>query len=392
MSHHTLPSRAPLLGAALVAAAWAPEARALRLFGSTCSEPIGTVRISEPDDGEELWASYGLSAPTRMLRVMVNESGCFTVVDRGAGLAAIRDEQELASAGQLREGHSVGGGQIRAADFVLIPDLVSQNANAGGSSFGAGAEKRGLFSGIGGSVGMSKHSQKAEVVLTLVDARTSEQVVTVSGEAKITDKAREAALRAHQAGVRGGIHYSSWENTEIGQVIKKAYEEAFEKMEPALRKLAAQRSGRPTGMMGAAMSLLGMPGSQGKDPQQTMQVMQQVAQQAGFMPAQAPAQAEPQAVAPAAVPMAVAAAPAPAPAPAAAPARDVAGLVQAQTLQVRRAARLLAQPSAGAEAVGELRPGMLLFPTGTHEGALIEVEDEVGNRGWVPAAAVEAAS
>lgn len=371
MSHHTLPSRAPLLGAALVAAAWAPEARALRLFGSTCSEPIGTVRISEPDDGEELWASYGLSAPTRMLRVMVNESGCFTVVDRGAGLAAIRDEQELASAGQLREGHSVGGGQIRAADFVLIPDLVSQNANAGGSSFGAGAEKRGLFSGIGGSVGMSKHSQKAEVVLTLVDARTSEQVVTVSGEAKITDKAREAALRAHQAGVRGGIHYSSWENTEIGQVIKKAYEEAFEKMEPALRKLAAQRSGRPTGMMGAAMSLLGMPGSQGKDPQQTMQAMQQVAQQAGFMPAQAPAQAEPQAVA---------------------PARDVAGLVQAQTLQVRRAARLLAQPSAGAEAVGELRPGMLLFPTGTHEGALIEVEDEVGNRGWVPAAAVEAAS
>src|SRR5690606_37414163 len=143
-----------------------------------------------------------------------------------------------------------------------------------------------------------------------------------------------------------------------------------EKMEPALRKLAAQRSGRPTGMMGAAMSLLGMPGSQGKDPQQTMQAMQQVAQQAGFMPAQAPAQAEPQAVAPAAVPMAVAAAPAPAPAPAAAPARDVAGLVQAQTLQVRRAARLLAQPSAGAEAVGELRPGMLLFPTGTHEGAL----------------------
>ena len=31
----------------------------------------------------------------------------------------------------------------------------------------------------------------------------------------------------------------------------------------------------------------------------------------------------------------------------------------------------------------DIEPGMLLYPTGTREGTMWEVEDEVGNRGWV---------
>jgi len=394
MSHPHLPSRALVLGAVLATAAWAPDARAA-LFGSTCSEPIGTVRISEPDDGDELWASYGLSAPTRMLRVLVNESRCFTVVDRGAGLAAIRAEQELAAAGQLREGHNVGGGQIRAADFVLVPDIVSQNANAGGSSFGVEAEaKRGLLRGITGAgrAGVSTRRQNAEVVLTLIDARTSEQVATVSGEAKISDKAWDAALRAQQAqaGVRGGIHYSSWENTEIGKVIKKAYEEAFEKMEPALRRLAAQRTGRPQGMMSVALGLLGVP----KDAPAALRTGAAPAPvAAAAAPAPVPAAApEPEPAPVAAAPAAEPAVAAPAPAAVVAPDMDAdAELLASQTLALRRTARLLAQPSADADVVAELRTGMLLFPTGGKQGTMLEVENEVGQRGWVPSAAVTVA-
>jgi len=327
--------------------------------------------------------------------VLVNESRCFTVVDRGAGLAAIRAEQELAAAGQLREGHNVGGGQIRAADFVLVPDIVSQNANAGGSSFGVEAEaKRGLLRGITGAgrAGVSTRRQNAEVVLTLIDARTSEQVATVSGEAKISDKAWDAALRAQQAqaGVRGGIHYSSWENTEIGKVIKKAYEEAFEKMEPALRRLAAQRTGRPQGMMSAALGLLGVP----KDAPAALRTGAAPAPvAAAAAPAPVPAAApEPEPAPVAAAPAAEPAVAAPAPAAVVAPDMDAdAELLASQTLALRRTARLLAQPSADADVVAELRTGMLLFPTGGKQGTMLEVENEVGQRGWVPSAAVTVA-
>jgi len=415
MSYQHFPTRALAL-CGLLAAALAPEAHAGLFGGSACSEPIGSVRISEPDDGAELWSAYGLSAPTRMLRVMVNDSRCFTVVDRGAGLAAIREEQELAAAGQLRAGHNVGGGQIRSADFVLIPDIVSQNANAGGSSFGVEGEKRGFLGMGGGKAGVSTRRQNAEVVLTLVDARTSEQVITTSGEAKISDKAWEAALRAQSNahGARGGIHYSSWENTEIGKVIKQAYEEAYEKMEPAVRRLARQR-GAGGSRQSALASTMGMfkPGLGGGAPAQVAtegdvsavratsagqglrSLLPRRAQQEQAVAEVEEVEEQATALQPAPAPQVVVepapvAVPAPVAAPAGAPLdMDAEGeLLASQTLALRRTARLLAQPAADAEVVAELRTGMLLFPTGSKQGAMLEVENEVGQRGWVPSAAV----
>jgi len=380
-----------VLAAVFAGAFWLPvadaQAQLMRMFRA-CPEPLGSLRIAEPDEGEELWSSYGLSAPTRMLRVMVNESRCFTVVDRGAGLAAIRAEQDLAAAGQLREGQNVGGGQIRAADFVLIPDIVSQNANAGGSSLDVDAESRGgLLRGITGSgpAGLSTRRQNAEVVLTLVDARTSEQVATASGEARISDKAWDAAVRAQQsqAGVRGGIHAASWENTEIGKVIKEAYEEAYKKMEPSLRRLHAARSAPAGGGGRAVPGMLGMLGlgvAQAATPAE-------VPPPAPAAPLAAPVQVaapDPEA----AEPMHLALAPQEEPAPPSYAPQD--GEVP-QTLALRRTARLLAEPDSGAAVVAELRTGMLLFPTGTNQGAMIEVEDEMGQRGWVPQAAVTVA-
>jgi hypothetical protein len=48
-----------------------------------CTRAEGSMRIVEPDDGQALWASYGLPMPTRMLRSFVTESSCWTVLDRG---------------------------------------------------------------------------------------------------------------------------------------------------------------------------------------------------------------------------------------------------------------------------------------------------------------------
>ncbi|MGE8212012.1 MAG: CsgG/HfaB family protein [Stenotrophomonas sp.] len=332
-------------------------------------------------------ASYGLPAPTRMLRVMVNDSRCFTVLDRGVGFAAAQAERDLALDGHLQAGQNLGGGQMRGADYVLIPDIVSQNANAGGMNIGGGAstpQKRGLMAGVlnvatlGVSGKLSTQKQTAEVVLTLVDVRTSEQLISVSGEAKITDKAWAAAVAASNVQGSARVNAGSWENTEIGQVIKEAYEEAFSRMVSQINRKRGE-------------------------------IQTQPAPQAVFAGAAPVPMAAPQPVVPAAVPavapLAVAAPvvteadasayePAPMPAVAAPQAPAAAGaaqLARAGTLVLRRMARLLTGASNQSEAIAELKTGMLLFPTGTIEGSMLEVEDEMGNKGWVPAAAVESA-
>src|SRR5690606_16451776 len=55
----------------------------------------------------------------------------------------------------------------------------------------------------------------------------------------------------------------------------------------------------------------------------------------------------------------------------------------AQAVTLNRPGRLLRSADGSGGAVRDLEPGMLLYPTGTREGSMWEVEDEVGNRGWV---------
>ena len=54
-----------------------------------------------------------------------------------------------------------------------------------------------------------------------------------------------------------------------------------------------------------------------------------------------------------------------------------------QAVEVTREARLLANPQGTGQAIRSLDVGMLLYPTGNREGAMWEVDDELGYRGWV---------
>lgn len=218
--------------------------------GLKCKKPEGTLRIVEPDDGQALWASHGLPAPTRMLRVMVTDSNCFTILDRGVGFAAAQAERELVAGGHMQAGSNLGGGQMLAADFILIPDLVSQNPNAGGSNIGGGAgtaKKRGLIGGlanvatlgVAGKIagGMSSRKQAAGVILTITDSRTAELLGTASGEAKLTDRDWSLMASASANGINGGISAGAYENTEFGKVIKEAYVEAFQALLERVEKV-----------------------------------------------------------------------------------------------------------------------------------------------------------
>ena len=48
-------------------------------------------------------------------------------------------------------------------------------------------------------------------------------------------------------------------------------------------------------------------------------------------------------------------------------------------------------PAGTGKAVRDLDPGMMLYPTGNKEGVMWEVEDELGNKGWVSSSLVQLA-
>jgi curli biogenesis system outer membrane secretion channel CsgG len=128
-SHVTLASLALVAAATAGAQTTGENGAALE----KCDKPIGTLAVVEPQD-EVITAltRYRLQSPTGLIRLMVQQSNCFQVVERGAGMRNIMQERELAQSGQLQTASNVGGGQLRAADFVLTPNVLFSEGNAGG--------------------------------------------------------------------------------------------------------------------------------------------------------------------------------------------------------------------------------------------------------------------
>ncbi|HEY1725871.1 MAG TPA: CsgG/HfaB family protein [Steroidobacteraceae bacterium] len=194
----------------------------------TCDKKIGTLAVTEPEN--PWWTAMQLDSPAALIKVYVSQSKCFTLVDRGKGLAAAKAERELASSGEERVGSNIGKGQMKAADYVLVPDIANRNGNAQGTNIG-GALGGLIGHGIGAVVGgISLKSKTADVVLTMTDVRSTEQVALEQGHAKKTDL---GWLGGGGLGFFGGFAAagaSSYANTEIGQVVAMAYLDAYTKL------------------------------------------------------------------------------------------------------------------------------------------------------------------
>jgi len=266
----------------------------------TCSRPLGTLAVIEPH-GTNWWTGQRLASPAALIKVFVNRSRCFTLVDRGVGLKAMQAERGLAADGELRGGSNIGKGQIKAADYVIVPDVVSQNSNASGNKIG------GLLGGLIGDRtaaavvgGIDIKRRTADVVLTVTDARSSEQVAMTEGHASKTDLGWSAGAGVFRGAALGG-GATGYANTEIGQVLTLAYLQAYTDM-------VAQLGGLPA---------------------------------------------------------------------------DASAANAQQAVTLNKPARLLKQPDGKGGAVRDLDAGMMLYPTGNKADLMWEVDDELGNRGWV---------
>lgn len=207
----------------------------------TCQKPIGTVSIV---NGTEYrgWRHYRLGKPEKLLKVFIQRSGCFKLVNRGAGLNATRREQALGQGGDLQRRSNVGGGQIKAADYTIIADIVSTDQNAGGSGFATGIVGRSIGGRLGGLVGGVRTKRiEAQTVLEVMNTRTTEGVAFAEGSASKKDLSFGGGSFYGFGGSVGG----GYEDTEVGKVVTYAFMDAY-------RQIVGQLGGIPDGDLAQA--------------------------------------------------------------------------------------------------------------------------------------------
>lgn len=190
-----------------------------------CAQPLGRVAIQEPES--RWWTELGLSNPEVLIKLFASRSNCLRVVDRNAGLAMRNQEADLAASGDLRRGSNLGRGQVAAADFFIIPDIANSDSDAGGNNFGALAGS--LIGGRAGAIAGSIRTQRAQAqaLVTLVDARTTEQLYVAEGVAQKTNVSIGGGLGGWGWSGFAALAGGGYSDTDIGKVISAAYYNAF---------------------------------------------------------------------------------------------------------------------------------------------------------------------
>src|SRR3982750_2735854 len=214
-----------------------------------CTHRIGTLAIVPPD--KEWWRELNLGSPEAIIKIFVAQSGCFTMVNRDRAMNNRAMERALAEQGELQRGSNFGKGQVKAADYFLQPDIVSTNKNSGGG--GAGAAIGGVlghFGGWAGAVGaiaggINVKKGEANVTLSLVNARTTEEEALTEGYARKSDISWGAGGGAGWWGGFAAAGASGYQDTAIGQIIVLAYLDAYKKLVTQLGGYSAVAAAAP---------------------------------------------------------------------------------------------------------------------------------------------------
>lgn len=186
-----------------------------------CDEPIGTAALVRSDRSQHRQAD--LPSPVPVVKLMMQQSGCFKVVTRGAAGDALQRERQLAEEGELQSGSDMGEAQMKAADFVLKPSVLFQDADAGGGGAALGA-LLGPFSGMAVAGGLQ--SKQAQTLLALTNVRTGVQEAIAEGSAEKYDLA--GGLGGFGGGLAGAA--GAYESTDIGKVVMAAFMDAHNKL------------------------------------------------------------------------------------------------------------------------------------------------------------------
>lgn len=199
-----------------------------------CTKSMGTIAVVE--DQQATWftmmQSYKLRSTVPVLRMLIQQSNCFVVVERGAAMQNMQQERALQQSGELRSNSNFGKGQMVSADFSLNPSITFSEKGTGGVGAALGAFGGGLLGAVAGGIKFND----ASTMLVLVDNRSGVQLSASEGSSRNTDFNLFGGL----FGGSGGGAAGGFTNTPEGKVITAAFIDSFNQMVRALRNYKAQ--------------------------------------------------------------------------------------------------------------------------------------------------------
>ncbi|MBZ6384000.1 CsgG/HfaB family protein [Sphingomonas sanguinis] len=209
-----------------------------------CDRSLGTVALVEersaasPTDG----IPAGMAALIRMaeaqnggsqrvdplplLKLLVAQSGCFQIVDRGEGFDALQRERQLAAGGSVAGANNQA--TLKAADYLLQAKVLYSDNDSGGSGGGLGS----MFPG---GLGFKQKVKASQTMLTLVEVKTGIQQAVATGSARKKDLSILGGGLLTNSGI--GALGGSYTSTDMGKITSLA-------MLDALKKLMTQAQGR----------------------------------------------------------------------------------------------------------------------------------------------------
>ena len=208
-----------------------------------CDKPLGTIGVIEDTSADwyrVLTTQYQLPAVTPLIRLMIQQSNCFVVVDRGRGLGAAQTERMLQQSGELRANSSFGKGQMVSADYSMTP-TITFSQNTGGGGVGA---LLGAFSSSLQALSAGLTTNEASTSLLLVDNRSGVQVAAAEGSSSNMDFFGMLGAASSDGAVGAG----AYSRTPKGKVIAGAFMDSYNQLVIAVRNYKAQSSGNKTGL------------------------------------------------------------------------------------------------------------------------------------------------
>ncbi len=214
-----------------------------------CNETLGTLAVIE--DRNATWyyhmQQYKVQSTVPLLRMLVQQSNCFVVVERGQAMNSMKQERSLDSSGETRQGSNFGKGQVVAADYALNPTIDFSARDTGGISGALGGltSKLGSVGQVVGGVAGNLKFREASTMLTLVDNRSGVQLAAAQGSSSKTDFGAWGGVFGGGGAAAGG----GYTNTPEGKVIASAFADAYNNLVKAAKNYKAQevRGGLGTG-------------------------------------------------------------------------------------------------------------------------------------------------
>jgi hypothetical protein len=206
-----------------------------------CDKTLGSLAVVEDQTSQwydELTREYKLTSTVPLIRLLVQQSNCFVVVERGRALAQMQTERALDEAGELRKGSNFGVAQMVAADYSLNPMISFSHQDAGGlgSALNMIPYGGGVLGSLSAGLAGSLKFREAATTLTLVDNRSGLQLAAAEGSSSKTDFGAWGGI----LGSSGSGRLGGYTNTAEGKLLAAAFADAYNRLVSAVQNYKAQ--------------------------------------------------------------------------------------------------------------------------------------------------------